>query len=128
MKNKKYLKVRDHCHYTGEFRGAAHGIYNLKYIVPKKIPTVFHSGSNYDYHFMIKESQEKFKKQFACLGENTEKYIIFAVLIEKKLQELIEMEKKLQNIYLTYYNLLIAQDLWQTHYQILSILKGNSQS
>ena len=128
MKNKKYLKVRDHCHYTGEYRGAAHRIYNLKYIVPKKLPTVFHSGSNYDYHFMIKESQEKFKKQFACLGENTEKYIIFAVLIEKKLQELIEMEKKLQNIYLTYYNLLIAQDLWQTHYQILSILKGNSQS
>ena len=128
MKNKKYLKVRDHCHYTGEYRGAAHSIYNLKYIVPKKLPTVFHSGSNYDYHFMIKESQEKFKKQFACLGENTEKYIIFAVLIEKKLQELIEMEKKLQNIYFTYYNLLIAQDLWQTHYQILSILKGNSQS
>ena len=128
MKNKKYLKVRDHCHYTGEYRGAAHGIYNLKYIVPKNIPTVFHSGSNYDYHFMIKESLEKFKKQFACLGENTEKYIIFAVLIEKKLQELIEMEKKLQNIYFTYYNLLIAQDLWQTHYQILSIVKGNSQS
>ena len=36
------------------------------------------------------------------------------------------MEKKLQNIYLTYYNLLMAQGLWQAHYQILSIifLKG----
>ena len=33
---------------------------------------------------MIKESQEKFKKQFACLGENTEKYITFSVSIEKK--------------------------------------------
>ena len=32
------------------------------------------------------------------------------------------MEKKLQNIYLTYDNLLIAQDLWQVHYQILSII------
>ena len=32
------------------------------------------------------------------------------------------MEKKLQRIYLTYYNLLIAQDLWQAHYQILSII------
>ena len=32
------------------------------------------------------------------------------------------MEKKLQNIYLTYYNLLLAQDLWQVHYQILSII------
>ena len=32
------------------------------------------------------------------------------------------MEKKLQKIYPTYYNLLIAQDLWQVHYQILSII------
>ena len=28
------------------------------------------------------------------------------------------MEKKLQKIYLTFYNLLIAQDLWQAHYQV----------
>ena len=32
------------------------------------------------------------------------------------------MEKKLQKLYLTYYNLLIAQDLWQAHYQILSLI------
>ena len=32
------------------------------------------------------------------------------------------MEKKLQKICFSYYNLLIAQDLWQTHYQILSII------
>ena len=32
------------------------------------------------------------------------------------------MDNKLQKIYLTYYNLLIAQDLWQAHYQILSII------
>ena len=32
------------------------------------------------------------------------------------------MYKKLQNIYLTYYNLFTAQDLWQAHYQILSII------
>ena len=32
------------------------------------------------------------------------------------------MEKKLQKLYLTYYNLLIAQHLWQAHYQTLSIL------
>ena len=43
-----------------------------------------------------------------------------------KLQKLIKMEKELQKIYLTYYILLIAQDSWQAHYQILSIifLKG----
>ena len=94
MKDKKYRKVRKHCHHIGDYRGAAHSICNLKFSVPKKIPIVFHNGSNYDYHFIIKELAEEFKKQF-CLGENTEKYITFTVPIEKKLQELIEMEKKL---------------------------------
>ena len=36
LKNKKYLKVRDHCDFTGEYRGTSHSIYNLKYSVPKK--------------------------------------------------------------------------------------------
>ena len=58
--DKKYRKVRNHCHYTGEFKGVAHSICNLKYSVPKKIPIVFHNESNYDYHFIIKELAEKF--------------------------------------------------------------------
>ena len=61
-----------------------HSICNLKYSVPKKIPIVFHNGSNYEYHFIIKELAEEFKKQFTCLGENTEKYITFTVPIEKE--------------------------------------------
>ena len=84
MKDKKYCKVRDYCHYTGEYRDAAHSICNLKYSVPKKIPIVFHNGSNYDYHFIIKELAEEFKKQFTCLSWNAEKYITFTVPIEKE--------------------------------------------
>ena len=75
-----------------------------------------------DYHFIIKELAEEFKKQFTCLKENTEKYIAFTVPIEKKLQELIKMEIKLQIIYPKYYNFMIAQHLWQAHCQILSIM------
>ena len=52
--------------------------------MPKKIPIVFHNGSNYDYHFIIKKLAEEFKKQLTCLGQNTEKYITFTVLIEKE--------------------------------------------
>ena len=35
-KDKKYRKVRDHCHYTGEYSGSTHGIFNLKYSLPKE--------------------------------------------------------------------------------------------
>ena len=55
----------------------------------------FDNGSNYDYHFIIKELAEKFEKLFTFLGENTEKYISFTVSNEKTLQELIKTEKKL---------------------------------
>ena len=57
---KKYRKLRDYCHFTGEYRGAAHSICNLKYSVPKWIPISFHNESNYDYHFIIKELKEEF--------------------------------------------------------------------
>ena len=52
-KSINYQKVRDHCHFTGEYRGAAHNICNLKCNnVPNEIPVVFQNSSNYDYHFM----------------------------------------------------------------------------
>ena len=83
-KFKIYQKVRDHCHYTGEFRDPAHSICNLNYKIPQEIPVKIHNGSTYDYHFIIKELAEEFKGQFECLGENTEKYITFSVPIKKE--------------------------------------------
>ena len=56
--DKNQKKVRDHCHYTGKFRGAAHSECNLRYKVSKEIPVVFHNGSTYDYHFIIKKLAE----------------------------------------------------------------------
>ena len=66
-------KVRDHYHYAGKYRGAAHSKCNLRYRIPKEIPVVFHNGSTYDYHFIIKQLAKEFKGNFDCLGENTEK-------------------------------------------------------
>ena len=84
--DKKQQDVRDHCHYTGKYRGAAHNICNLRYKIPKEIPVVFHNGSTYDYHFIIKELAKEFKGNFEFLGENTEKNITFSVTIKKKIE------------------------------------------
>ena len=84
--DKKQQKVRDYCHYTGKYRGAAHNICNWRYKIPKEIPVVFHNGSTYDYHYIIKELVKKFKGNFEYLGENTEKYITFSVPIKKKIE------------------------------------------
>ena len=47
---------------------------------------MFHNGSIYDYHFIIKELVKEFEGNFECLGENTEKYITFSVPIKKKIE------------------------------------------
>ena len=84
--DKRHYKVRYHCHYTGKCRGAVHNICNQRYKIPKEIPIVFHNGSTYDYHFIIKELVKEFDGNFECLEENTEKYITFSVPIKKGLK------------------------------------------
>ena len=47
---------------------------------------MFHNGSTYDYHFLIKELVKEFEGNFECLGENTERFITFSVPIKKKIE------------------------------------------
>ena len=84
--DKKHHKVRDHCHYSGKYRGAAHNICNLRYKMPKEIPIIFHNSSTYDYHFIIRELVKEFEGNFECLVENTQKYITFSVSIKKRIE------------------------------------------
>ena len=58
----------------------------MRYKVTKEIPVVFHNGSTYDYHFIMKELVKEFEGNFEWLGENTEKYITFSVPIKKKIE------------------------------------------
>ena len=97
--DKKNYKVRDHCHYTSKYRGAAHNICKLRYKVPKEVPIVFHNGSTYDYHFIMKELVKEFEGNFEFLGENTEKYITFSVPLKKKIEyKNIEINYKIKFI------------------------------
>ena len=61
-------KVKDHCHYTGKFRGAVHSKCNLSYKVPKDIPIIIQNTS-YDTHFIINQLVEEFKGELNCIGE-----------------------------------------------------------
>ena len=58
---KLYYKVRDHCHCTGKYRGAAHNIFYLRYKTPNKVPVVFHNDSTCDYHFIFNELAKRFE-------------------------------------------------------------------
>ena len=97
--DKKHHKVKDHCHYTGKYRGAAHNICNLRYRIPKEIPVVFHNGSTCDYHFIIKELAKEFDGNFECLGENTEKCIMFSVPVKKDKNKIKNKNKIIEITY-----------------------------
>ena len=74
-------KVRDHCHYTGKFRGAAHNSCNIKYRRPKFTPVIFHNLAGYDAHLFIKNLSLT-KGNINCIPNNDEKYISFTKQIE----------------------------------------------
>ena len=63
-------------------------ICNLKYSIPKEIPVVYDDASNYDYHFIIKELDKEFEREFNFLKENTEKYKTFSVPITKEIKRI----------------------------------------
>ena len=76
-------RVRDHCHYTGLYRGAAHNSCNLKYKKPKNIPVFFHNLSGYDSHLFIKKlASSNEKENIDCIPNNKEKYISFSKTIK----------------------------------------------
>ena len=76
-------RVRDHCHFTGRYRGPAHNSCNLKYRKPNNISVFFHNLSGYDSHLFIKKigcSINK-KENLKCIPYNEEKYLTFTKTI-----------------------------------------------
>ena len=92
--NKKYnendVRVRDHCHITGKYRGSAHQDCNLNFRITEKIPVIFHNLRGYDSHFIMQEIGETVKKHtytnkkgekcqmnINAIPNNMEKYMAF---------------------------------------------------
>ena len=74
---KKKQPVRDHCHFTGEYRGAAHSLCNLQFRKSKFTPILFHNLSGYDSHLFIK-NLGKTEGKINCIPNNEERYISFS--------------------------------------------------
>ena len=89
-------KVRDHCHYTGLYRGPAHSLCNLRYKIPSYIPVVFHNLSGYDAHLFIRELGAH-ASDMEVIAKNKEDYISFSIKVpvEKYIDKNGEEKNKL---------------------------------
>ena len=74
-------KVRDHCHFTGQYRGAAHNSCNLQCKKPKILPVIFHNLQGYDAHLFIKQLA-RLEGDLNCIPSTEEKYISFSKSIK----------------------------------------------
>ena len=74
-------KVRDHCHFTGQYRGAAHNNCNLQCRKPMILPVIFHNLQGYDAHLFIKQLA-CLTGELSCIPSTEEKYISFSKKIK----------------------------------------------
>ena len=90
-------KVRDHCHYTGKYRGPAPRNCNLRYKISDYIPIVFHNLNGYYAHLFFRELRKKFNTgKIGVIAENKEKYINFDVdvVVDSHTDDSGEIEEK----------------------------------
>ena len=71
-------KVRDHCHITGKYRGAAHYCCNIILKITKKVPVIFHNLKGYDSHLIFKRLS-KFNAKISVIPNGLEKYMAFTL-------------------------------------------------
>ena len=69
-------KVRDHCHITGKFRGAAHRSFNVNFQLTEKAPVIFHNLRGYESHLIFSELN-KFNLKINVIPNGLEKYMVF---------------------------------------------------
>ena len=89
-------KIRDHCHYTGLYRGPAHSLCNLRYRIPSYITVVFHNLSGYNVHLIIRELGAH-TSDMEVIAKSKEDYISFSIKVpvEKYIDKNAEEKDKL---------------------------------
>lgn len=89
----KNKRVRDHCHFSGLYRGAAHAKCNLQIRQKHVIPIVMHNLSGYDSHLFIKQLALNIKGDITIIPNNAENYISFTKVVDKSTRKFEERVK-----------------------------------
>ena len=84
----KDIRVRDHCHITGKYRGSAHQDCNINYRLTDKIPVIFHNLKGYDNHFITE-----------TIGEIANKYTYKNKKGEEKQMDINVIPNNMENIW-----------------------------
>ena len=72
----KFKQVRDHCHFTGKYRGCARSVCNLNFCnIYFKIPVFFHNTKNYDGHLIIQNADKLSNDKIDVIAHNSETFI-----------------------------------------------------
>lgn len=92
------MRVRDHCHFTGKYRGPAHNDCNLNYQESRVIPVIMHNLSGYDAHLFIKKLAKGLSGKLSIIPVNAEQYISFTKEVDSSMRDYPESrEKKAKN-------------------------------
>jgi len=97
-------RVRDHCHITGKYRGAAHNACNLKlriYPDKSKVPVVLHNLRGYDGHLIVSAlgvSEAVENQKISCIPNNMEKYMTFSIGQLQFINSLQSMNSSLERL------------------------------
>jgi hypothetical protein len=93
----KEVKVRDHNHLTGAYRGAAHQKCNLKFQESRSVPVVFHNLSGYDSHFIIRKIMNAFEGDVHVIPCTDQHYISFTTTVADSIEYDPNFEKQSRN-------------------------------
>ena len=79
--NEKIIKdkVRDHCHITSKFNGAAHKECNSKLRIPRKMPIIVHNLEGYDGHLIFRELNNFKDIDIHVIPKTNERYMSIIV-------------------------------------------------
>lgn len=87
------LRARDHCHFSGKFRGITHTKCNLKFQFTRQIPVIMHNLSGYDSHLFIKKLAQGMRGDITIIPTNSEQYISFTKVVWSSVHNLNIREK-----------------------------------